>query len=84
MVGLCGCLLMCFVFLLGVDFWNDVGDLPIAKWNQDRPSWGILGRSWGRLGGVLGVSWAVLGGSWPHLQKCALSLGKMHITEGSG
>ena len=59
-----------FRFLLGVDFWNDVGDFPIAKWNQDRPSWGILGRSWGRLGGVLGrlgASWGRLGSSWEHL-----------------
>ena len=64
-----------FRLLLGVDFWNDVGEFPIAKWNQDRPSWGHLGAvlgaswgclgvSWGSLGGVLGGLGGVLGRSW--------------------
>ena len=54
-----------FRFLLGVDFWNDVGEFPIAKWNQDRPSWGhlgaVLGASWGCLGVILGRFWYRLG-----------------------
>ena len=82
MVGLCGCLLMCFVFCLGSIFGMMLVNFRLQNGTKIGHPGGILGRSWARLGGVLGslggllgASWGVLGASWGGLGGVLGALG---------